>query len=83
MVGDVDRERLTLAFVSLFLVFHLTVISYTPRNMNLYTVRKMWVFLLCLLTITSASNYEDQDADPCKEVRNTWKIHELELLRAL
>jgi len=48
--------------------------------MTLYKVRKMlWVFLLCLLTITSASNYEDQDADPCKEVRNMWEIHELEL----
>jgi len=44
----------------------------------------MWVFLLCLLTITSASNYEDQDADPCKEVRNMWKkIHELDLSYAL
>lgn len=43
----------------------------------------MWVFLLCLLTITSASNYEDQDADPCKEVRNIWKIHELDLSYAL
>jgi hypothetical protein len=43
----------------------------------------MWVFLLCFLTTTSASNYEDQDADPCKEVRNIREVHELKLSETL
>jgi hypothetical protein len=46
--------------------------------MNLYTVRNMlWMLLLCILTTTSASKYEDQDADPCKEVSNVREVHEL------
>jgi hypothetical protein len=40
----------------------------------MHAVRDIWwLFLLCFLTTSDGSNYEDQDLDPCKEVRKREK----------
>jgi hypothetical protein len=39
-------------------------------DMNMHAVRHIWWWiLLCFLTTSDGSSYEDQDLDPCKEVR--------------